>query len=87
MSYTKITIHPVLVFSDLQIGTSTLTQLSVGRHDCYKLAKYLSMRPHDGSQQLPRPPTTIHAHHAQYLEEAQAAQGGSGEHLAAASET
>jgi len=48
---------------------------------------HLSVSPHDRTEQLPRTTSPVDPHHAQDLKEPQSAQSGSGEHLAAGTET
>ena len=44
------------------------------------------MCPDNGAKQFPRPPTTIHPDHAQYLEKAESSKGRGGEDLPTAAE-
>ena len=46
---------------------------------------YLPVSPDDGTQQFPRPTSSVDPHHAQDLEESQTTQSGSGEHFSVCS--
>jgi len=70
---------PLHVNAYLQRGKSGFP-LSHGEHTIAIL--YLSVSVDDGSEELPGAAPAVHSDHAEDLEEAEAAQGGGGEHLA-----